>query len=346
MADQNSSEWDKILSQRLIRESQSFPAVKPEDAGGKAAQPPQPARPPQPPTSPQALFGLPNPTDGTVAFDSGSVASAANNLREISAEGSVGPAPQGGQPGVPRGYGGITLGWAVGDNVAAVKEAQSRREALHSTIKTQDGIWSVGPPGTAARRSASDPGMVVDELRKLSPQDEQRAFAILRGGGRSGGKLLVAGLGIVAALLSAGAAVAIHARVLGEGELRLVAEIAPPEESAPRPVVAKPAPLTAKVEPKTAPDDASAPGKKPTVEDKEPAEIGKPPAGKTGPEIVTKPPEAEPNVVRSDARLVANDGPTFSLGAPSSKREWVDIAGPAIDFTDAPSVVEGDRPAP
>jgi len=345
MADQNSSEWDRILSQRLSRESQNFPAAKPEDARAQpGAQPAQPSAPPPAPFAPAS------PHAGTIDFDSGAVANAAENLREISAEGSVHPAPPAshapptGQPGLPRGYGGITLGWAIGDNVAAVNDLQQRRESLHSTIKTQEGIWSVGPAGSRVARGATDPKMVVDELRKLTPQEEQRAFDILRGGGRGSRRLLVAVLGLVTMVASAGLALLVHARVAGDRELRLVDALSPPEESVSRPVVAEAAPATpkeAEAAPEAGPGLAAGAGA--TEADEAPPEKA---PREEEPDIETKPPEAEPKIVKADQRLVTNDGPTFAVGAAPPKREWVDIAGPDLDFDDAPTVVDGDRTVP
>jgi hypothetical protein len=173
----------------------------------------------------------------------------------------------------------------------------------------------------------TDPSIVVDQLRRrLSAQEEDRAFEILKGrkSRRSGGGVYL--LTGAAAVLSAGIVLFLTGDFQGERELQIIAHVAPPEEE---PFVVEPA-SDASVA------DAAAHPAEPAEEPEEVPRQSRLPTPEEEPDVPDRGQRAVSE--RGPRRLVANDGPTFRLPAGTIKVRWKDIPGPAVDMSRVPTV--------
>jgi hypothetical protein len=206
----------------------------------------------------------------------------------------------------------LTVGWPV---------AQPLETMMH---------WSQpAPPGT-------DPAMVVDELRKLSPHEEKRAFDILRGVAQRGSGAVVLVLSAAAALVAAAIALAMSGFFDQEGHLQLAMKIAPPAETRASDA-ATPGGET------SAPTDG--PGERVPRPDA-PAGDGQTPADGPG----RRPPDpsiAQPPEVA--AKLAVQRGPSFAMPRRKRRDDWVPLAGPSIGLDAGPSTLRREdlaAPAP
>jgi hypothetical protein len=311
MSEHHTSDWDRILSQRLERETKKIapPKAKDAPAGGTFLFDPSSIEVPR-----KQQEGRIDPRSPTAAVPPPpSAPSPAPALDTwLSMQSPVAPTPSSSAPPAPAP--------SIAAAPAAAAPSAPAQDAKRLTVG-----WPVAQPlETIAHWSTpnargSDPALVVDQLRKLSPQEERKAFEILRGKRPRGASLKVLAASVAAAAVAAGAVLAFQLLSGGQRELQLVADLAPPEEA-----------------------DAIAPGAIEPVEEA---------AASPGPTSPEKPvPEAQPaepprtsndqaSAPSGEPLLEANEGPTFALTTSRRAERWVPIRGPSIDLRRAPPAV-------